>query len=116
MYLLQSSGSHLHYFLGFFTKLLVNVHGPTSFQQLRTDNRDLCATYREVYQLIQLFENGSYWDNTLKNSVISSPLHQIRTLFAIIISTCFPSNPKDMYVKYRDDMSEDVLHRVRSKI
>ncbi|XP_025831529.1 uncharacterized protein LOC112904787 [Agrilus planipennis] len=54
-----------------------------------------------------------HWDDTFKDSVISSSPHQIRTLFAIIISTCFPSNPKDLWVKYRDDMSEDVLHRVR---
>jgi hypothetical protein len=95
--------------------LLVNVRGPTSFQQLRTVNGHLCATYREACQLLQLLENDSHWDNTLKDSVISSSPHQIRTLFAIIISTCFPSNPKDLWVKYRDDMSEDILHRVRSQ-
>lgn len=93
--------------------LLVNVRGPTSFQQLRTVNGHLCATYREACQLLHLLENDSHWDNTLKDSVISSSPHQIRTLFAIIISTCFPSNPNDLWVKYKDDMSEDVLHRVR---
>ena len=93
--------------------LLVNVRGPTSFQQLRTINGHLCATYREACQLLQLLQNDSHWDNTLKDSIISSSPHQIRTLFAIIISTCFPSSPKDLWVKYRDDMSEDVLHRVR---
>lgn len=93
--------------------LLVNVPGPTSFQQLRTVDGHLCATYREACQLLRLLENDSHWDDTLKDSVISSSPHQIRTLFAIIISTCFPSNPKDLWMKYRDDMSEDVLHRVR---
>ncbi|XP_061379262.1 uncharacterized protein LOC133319319 [Danaus plexippus] len=93
--------------------LLVNVRGPTSFKQLRTVNGQLCATYHEACQLLHLLENDSHWDDTLKDSVISSSPHQIRTLFAIIISTCFPSNPKDLWVKYRDDMSEDVLHRVR---
>ncbi|XP_063907387.1 uncharacterized protein LOC135125669 [Zophobas morio] len=93
--------------------LLVNVRGPISFKQLRTVNGQLCATYREACQLLHLLENDSHWDDTLKDSVISSSPHQIRTLFAIIISTCFPSNPKDLWVKYRDDMSEGVLHRVR---
>lgn len=90
--------------------LLLNVRGPISFEQLRTVNRQLCATYREACQLLHLLENDSPWDVTLKDSVISSSPHQIRTLFAIIIST---SNPKDLWIKYRDDMSEDVLHRVR---
>ncbi|XP_073955775.1 uncharacterized protein isoform X1 [Choristoneura fumiferana] len=93
--------------------LLVNVRGPTSFQQLRTVDGHLCATYREACQLLQLLEDDSHWDNTLKDSIISTSPHQIRTLFAIIISTCFPSNPEDLWMKYRDDMSEDVLHRVR---
>ncbi|GBP26529.1 hypothetical protein EVAR_86031_1 [Eumeta japonica] len=88
--------------------LLVNVRGPTSFKQLRTVNGQLCATYREACQLLHLLENDSHWDDTLKDSVISSSPHQIRTLFGIIISTCFPSNPKVLWVKYRDDMSEDV--------
>lgn len=93
--------------------LLVNVRGPTSFKQLRTVNGQLCATYREACQLLHLLENDSHWDDTLKDSVMSASPHQIRTLFAIIISTCFPSNPNDLWVKYRDDMSENVLHRVR---
>lgn len=62
---------------------------------------------------IHLFENDSHWDDTLKDSVISSSPHQIRTWLTIIISTCFLSNPKDLWVKYRDDISEDVLNHVR---
>lgn len=93
--------------------LLVNVRGPTSFQQLKTVNGYLCETYREACQLLQLLENDSHWDNTLKDSVISLSPHQIRTLFRIIISTCFPSNPNDLWLKYKDDMSEDILHRMR---
>jgi len=83
------------------------VVGPTLFEQLRTVNGYLCTTYREACQLLHLLENDSNWDDTLKDSVISSSPHRIRTLFSIIISTSFPSNPKDLWVKYRDDMSED---------
>lgn len=89
----------------------MNVRGLTSFQQLRTVDGRLCATYREACQLLQLLENDSPWDNTLK---VSLYLHR-RIKFAII-STCFPSNPVDLCLKYRDDMSEDVLHSVRCQI
>lgn len=91
----------------------MNVRGPTSFEQLRTVNGHLCATYREACELWYLLENDSHWDDTLKDSVISVSPNPIRTLFAIIISTCFPSNPKDLWIKYRDDISEDILHCVR---
>jgi hypothetical protein len=70
--------------------LLANVRGPTLFTRLRTVNGQLCATYREACQLLYIFKNDSHWDDTLKDSVISSSPHQIRTLLAIIIQTCFP--------------------------
>ncbi|GFQ69802.1 ATP-dependent DNA helicase [Trichonephila clavata] len=38
---------------------------------------------------------------------------QIHTLFSIILTTCFPANPKDLWGKYKDYMSEDILHRMR---
>lgn len=38
--------------------------------------------------------------------------HQIRTLLAIILTTCFPSNPSELWTKYQDRLSEDILHRV----
>lgn len=94
--------------------LLVNVRGPTSFEFLRTVNGELCATYREACQRLHLLEDDVHWDHTLADAVISSTAHQIRSLFAIIISTCFPSNPLHLWNKYKDNMAEDILHRVRT--
>lgn len=94
--------------------LLVNVRGPTSFEFLRTVNGELCATYREACQCLHLLEDDIHWDHTLDDAVISSSAHQIRSLFAIVISTCFPSNPLHLWNKYKDNMAEDILHRVRT--
>lgn len=93
--------------------LLVNVRGPTSFQYLRTVNGLLCATYREACQHLGLLENDTHWDHTLEDAVISSNAKQIRTLFSIILSTCFPSTPTDLWHKYKDHMAEDILHQMR---
>lgn len=72
--------------------LLVNVRGPTSFENLRTVDGVLCATFREACQRMNLLANDNHWDATLADATVSAPATQIRTLFAIIISTCFPSN------------------------
>ncbi|XP_062541344.1 uncharacterized protein LOC134209376 [Armigeres subalbatus] len=93
--------------------LLVNVRGPRSFQDLRTVDGQLCATYREACQRLRLLENDAHWDHTLADAVLSSRPNQIRSLFSIIISTCFPSMPIDLWEKYKDDMTEDILHRMR---
>ncbi|XP_048514946.1 uncharacterized protein LOC125501873 [Athalia rosae] len=93
--------------------LLVNVRGPKSFAHLKTVNGHQCQTYREACQLLGLLENDSHWDFTLADSVVSSNAYQIRTLFAIIITTCFPSQPIQLWNKYTDDICEDILHRLR---
>lgn len=93
--------------------LLVNVRGPTSFQHLRTVNGVLCGTYREACQHLGLLENDTHWDHTLEDAVIYSNPKQIRTLFSIILSTCFPSTPIDLWHKYKDHMAEDILHQMR---
>ncbi|GBP73542.1 hypothetical protein EVAR_89202_1 [Eumeta japonica] len=96
--------------------LLVNVRGPTSFQQLRTVDGELCGSYREACQRLQLLENDAHWDQTLNDAVILSHAHQIRTLFSIIISTCFPSNPIDLWIKYKDYMCDDILYQIRNRM
>lgn len=93
--------------------LLVNVVGPRSFQHLRTVNDHLCATYREACNELGLLENDAHWDLTLQDASIAASPHQIRMLFAIIISTCFPSNPLELWNKYKDFMAEDYLIRMR---
>lgn len=97
----------------FLRLLLVNVVGPRSFQHLRTVNDHLCATYREACQQLGLLENDAHWDFTLQDASVSSSPYQIRMLFAIIISTCFPSNPLELWNKYKDFMTEDFLMRLR---
>jgi hypothetical protein len=93
--------------------LLVNVRGPTSFQHLRTVNDVLCGTYREAYQYLGLLENDTHWDHTLEDAVILLNAKQIQILFSIILSTCFPSTPIDLWNKYIDHMTEDILHQKR---
>ncbi|GFX49106.1 hypothetical protein TNCV_3077241 [Trichonephila clavipes] len=94
--------------------LLINIRGPISFQDLRTVNGQLCATYRQACQELNLLENDVHWDTALADASNTARPQQIRTLFAIILTTCFPSNPKDHWEKYKDYMSEDILHRLRA--
>ncbi|GFW07512.1 ATP-dependent DNA helicase [Trichonephila clavipes] len=74
---------------------------------------NLCATYRQACQELNLLENDAHWD-TVADATNTARPQQIRTLFAIILTTCFPSNPKDLWEKYKDYMSEDILHRLRA--
>lgn len=58
-------------------------------------------------------EDDNHWDLTLADAALSSSPQQIRQLFSIILTTCFPSEASALWNKYKDSMSEDILHRIR---
>ncbi|XP_026479313.1 uncharacterized protein LOC113385685 [Ctenocephalides felis] len=91
---------------------LVNVRGQTSFQLLMVN----CVDPTEIRQRLQLLENDAHWDQILSDAVISSHAHKIRTLFSIIISTGFPSNPIHLWIKYKDYMCDDILCQIRNRM
>ncbi|XP_076301782.1 uncharacterized protein LOC143219860 [Lasioglossum baleicum] len=93
--------------------LLHVVKGPTSFQAVKTIDGQVCQTYREACFKLGLLENDQHWDNTLTEASETRHAHQIRTLFAIILTTCAPSDPKDLWEKHKENMSEDILLRER---
>ncbi|XP_071040071.1 uncharacterized protein [Parasteatoda tepidariorum] len=97
----------------FLRLLLVNVPGPTSFQYLRKVNGTLYGTFFDACRELHLLEDDNHWDLTLADAALSSSPQQIRQLFSIILTTCFPSEASALWNKYKDSMSEDILHRIR---
>ncbi|XP_026471387.1 uncharacterized protein LOC113375666 [Ctenocephalides felis] len=91
--------------------LLINVIGPTSFQNLRTVNGILYETFYDACRELHLLKNDNQWDMTLADAALISSAHQIRQLFAIILTTCFPSDASALWNTHKDSMSEDNLHR-----
>ena len=94
--------------------LLHVVKGPKSFEAIKTVNGQICQTYREACFKLGLLENDQHWENTLTEASETCHPKQIRTLFAIILTTCSPSDPKGLWKKHKESMSEDILRRVRS--
>ncbi|XP_043861998.1 uncharacterized protein LOC122756458 [Drosophila santomea] len=95
--------------------LLVNVPGPTSFEFLRTVNGRVFNTYQDECRELQLLEDDNHWDLTLADAALTSTPNNIRQLFAIILTTCYPSQAQTLWEKYKNCMTEDILHRMRQK-
>ncbi|GFQ91825.1 ATP-dependent DNA helicase [Trichonephila clavata] len=94
-------------------KIVINQCSWTNiFPRIKTVNGHVCATFRETCQKLNLLENDAHWDTSFANASITAQPQQIRTLFSIILTTCFPANPKDLWEKYKNYMSEDILHRM----
>ena len=100
----------------FFLRMLLHtVRGPTSFIDLKTVEGAECSTYRQACQQLGLLEEDRHWDSTMNEAALVSSPSQIRGLFAIILTTCSPSDPKGLWEKYREAMSEDILAAVQKK-
>lgn len=93
--------------------LLHEVRGPISFQSLRTIDGVMCETYREACFKLGLLENDQHWDTTITEAAVTCLPNQLRALLAIILTTCAPSDPKNLWEKHKDSMSEDILRQAR---
>ncbi|XP_075425538.1 uncharacterized protein LOC142465468 [Ascaphus truei] len=98
----------------FFLRMLLHtIPGPTSFDALKNVNGQLCETYREACQKLGLLEDDQHWNTTLAEAALHSLPVKIRNLFAIILTTCNPSNPNTLWDTYRESMSEDILAKAQ---
>ncbi|XP_053597683.1 uncharacterized protein LOC106693515 [Microplitis demolitor] len=70
-------------------------------------------TYQDAFRELQLLEDDNHWDLTLADAALTSTPNNIRQLFAIILTTCYPSQAQTLWEKYKNCMTEDILHRIR---
>ncbi|XP_044597781.1 uncharacterized protein LOC123274285, partial [Cotesia glomerata] len=98
----------------YYLRMLLHViKGPTSFKAIKTIDGQECQTYREACFKLGMLEHDEHWNNTLTEASETRHPHQIRALFAIILTTCVPSDPKYLWEKHKESMSEDILLRER---
>jgi hypothetical protein len=96
--------------LFFMRLLLLNVRGPTSFADLRTVNCQVCDTYEQVAVLRHIVQNDDEWLQCLEEAVIHFFPNQLRQLFASILVEINPANCLQLWINFRDQISEDFLN------
>ncbi|GBP36901.1 hypothetical protein EVAR_23203_1 [Eumeta japonica] len=95
--------------------LLHHVRGPTSFQYLKTVDGVLKETYQAACRARGLLENDDHWENTLREASLSQCPLQLRELFVVILLFCQPSEPLKLWNIFKDDLCEDIRHRIRQQ-
>ena len=101
----------------FYLRLLLHqLHGPTSFDDLKTVDGELCETFREACQRRGLLESDRHWFSAMEEAASSQLPRQLRQLFAVIISVCVPSNPRGLFDAFREAMAEDMLLQLRRRL
>ncbi|XP_050675973.1 uncharacterized protein LOC126972914 [Leptidea sinapis] len=72
-------------------------------------------TFREACEARGLLENDNHWDVTLEEAAQCRSAGKMRELFAVLVATCGLSNPQQLWDKYKNDMTDDILHRLQEQ-
>jgi hypothetical protein len=99
----------------FLRMLLHSVAGPTSFKDLKMVHNMPCETFREACEKRGLLEHDDHWENTMREASDSQMPGSLRHLFSIILTTCNVSNPKLLWEKFKDQLSEDIFYKLKDK-
>ncbi|GBL76140.1 hypothetical protein AVEN_234426-1 [Araneus ventricosus] len=95
--------------------LLVNVTGPLSFQDIRKVDGQQYPTYKDACLALGLLEDDNQWDSMLAEAALNCTGTQIRLLFAIVLTTCFPARAQMLWDNHKDSMTDDILYRYRTR-
>ncbi|KAF0775701.1 hypothetical protein AaE_000599, partial [Aphanomyces astaci] len=101
----------------FYLRLLLhNVRGSTSFTSLRTVDEVECPTYKQACLLLGLLEEENHLIHLMDEAEETKSPSRIRDLFVIVLTAYFPARASDLWDKYKDSMSEDILFRLRQEL
>ncbi|XP_042942779.1 uncharacterized protein LOC122276961 [Carya illinoinensis] len=92
----------------YYLRMLLNhIRGPLSFDHLKTINGILATTFREAATMYGLLQR----DDSLEECLYEASLYQmpfsLRRLFVTILVYCNPTNPRDLWEHFEQDMSAD---------
>lgn len=81
--------------------------GATSFSDLRYICERQYNTFHEAAIAMNLLETDTEWDRSMEEAVLFGMPSQLRELFATILIHGNPTNPMELYNKFKDDLYED---------
>ena len=95
----------------FYLRMLLHVvSGPKSFEDIRTVNGNVCSTYKEACKIRGMLVSDDMWISTLSEASLSDTSTKLRYLFAVILHWSRPSDPKQLWLNFRESLSEDIRH------
>jgi hypothetical protein len=91
--------------------LLLHIAGAKSYDDLKTVDGVLKATFKESAICRHLLEDDTEWDNCLSEAVNVDMPHKLRELFAYICVYCSPISPMELWEKYKYHLCEDFINQ-----
>ncbi|EEY60735.1 helitron helicase-like protein [Phytophthora infestans T30-4] len=95
--------------------LLCNRRSPKSFADLRTVDGTEHPTYQQAALALGYLENDDEWIHCLREAAEVKMPYQLRQLFGIILVYSMPGNAKDLWDRFKKDMSEDHARSIEKR-
>ncbi|XP_027067893.1 uncharacterized protein [Coffea arabica] len=88
--------------------LLMHVRKPTSFDDLKSADAHLESSYKEAAKLRGLLQADNGFDECLSNVLVYNMPISLRQLFAVLLVHYPPTNPRTIWLKFENYLSEDI--------
>jgi hypothetical protein len=95
-------------------QILLYKKGATSFEDLRKINNIQYDSYKDAAVALGIAEDDKEWIECLQEITSKSTNPKmLRELFVMIMLHCAPTNPAELWHKFKDFMCEDILYEFR---
>ncbi|KAJ7559304.1 hypothetical protein O6H91_04G078700 [Diphasiastrum complanatum] len=96
--------------------LLAHVKGATSFEDLRTADDELFQSFRDACRHRLLINDTNEWSCCLREAVSWGTPSQLRLMFVVLLLTCVPSDPLELWRSIEPHLVEDYAHELGQPI
>ena len=93
--------------------LLTAVRGPQSFEELRTFEGTIYPTFHDACVARGLLEDDGEWNQCLEDASTMQTGKQLRSLFAVILRDCCPTQPVQLWEKFRNHICDDLKYALQ---
>jgi hypothetical protein len=98
----------------FYLRLLLTVvAGAQSFEDLRSFNGALYPTYKDACYARGLLEDDREWDQCLREASQMQTGSALRSLFAVILLSCFPASPEILWDRFKEHICDDLRRQLQ---
>ena len=91
--------------------LLHNKPGAVSYEDLRTVDNSVCATFQEACQCLGLLEDDTEIDRAMEEAATIRFGSTLRDTFVTILLYCRPANPQQFWETHKLALCRDFMHR-----
>lgn len=111
MYFVHPSAGERYYL----RLLLTVVKGPTCFEDLRTFNGTVYATFKQACFARGMLEDDNEWLQCLEEASLMKTGYQLRLLFVTILYDCQPLSPEVLWENLWDKICDDLEYKLQNQ-